>query len=312
MANSARLSLQRSEAPRRAHRLSAVAEARPLGRAIPLPAQPEAGPIVKWAGGKSKLMGALTARLPARFGRYFEPFLGGAALFFRLSPQRAVLADQNDDLMNLYRCVAWKADAVIRRLRVHHAAHSKDHYYSVRERWNAAPAAQSATDRAAAFLYMNKTCYNGLYRVNQKGHFNVPMGRYAAPRICDAAHLRAASQVLRRAELATGHFAESVADARAGDFVYFDPPYDPVTRTASFTSYTATSFGAEQQRELAGVVRDLTRRGVHVMVSNSDTPFIRRLYRGFDVDQVLAMRAINSRASARGAVSELIITNGYL
>jgi DNA adenine methylase len=249
--------------------------------------------------------------MPARFGSYFEPFLGGGAMFFRLAPGRAVLADCNEDLMNVYRCVAWKVDAVIQRLEVHRQQHDKDHYYAVRERWNTGARAQPAVDRAAAFLYLNKTCYNGLFRVNQKGHFNVPMGRYEQPRICDPEQLRAASQLLRRAELHTGHFAGQVAEASAGDFVYFDPPYDPVSRTASFTSYTANCFGPDAQRELAALVLSLTRRGVHVMVSNSDTPFIRELYRDLDIEQVAALRAINSRADARGTVNELIITNGY-
>jgi DNA adenine methylase len=306
MPRSARLPLQPSPVPSRPSRLGTLARPRPVLR----PVEP-AGPILKWAGGKGKLLDALTSRMPARFGSYFEPFLGGGAMFFRLAPRRAVLADCNEDLMNVYRCVAWKVDAVIQRLEVHHRAHDKDHYYAVRERWNAGAHSQTSLERAAAFLYLNKTCYNGLFRVNQKGHFNVPMGRYDQPRICDPGHLRAASQLLRRAELQTGHFADQVAEAAAGDFVYFDPPYDPVSRTASFTSYTAASFGPDAQRELAAAVRALTRRGVHVMVSNSDTPFIRQLYRGFDIEQVAVARAINSRASARGAVNELIITNGY-
>jgi DNA adenine methylase len=311
MPRSARLPLPPRPASPRPARLGAIARTRPVGRPALRPVAPPAGPIVKWAGGKSKLLDALMSRMPARFGSYFEPFLGGGAMFFRLAPERAVLADCNEDLMNLYRCVAWKVEAVIQRLEAHRREHDKDHYYAVRERWNAGGQGQPAVERAAAFLYLNKTCYNGLFRVNQKGHFNVPMGRYDEPRICDPAQLRGASQVLRRAELHSGHFADQVADSSAGDFVYFDPPYDPVSPTASFTSYTAASFGSDAQRELAAVVRSLTRRGVHVMVSNSDTPFIRQLYRGLDIEQVAVTRAINSRADARGAVNELIITNGY-
>jgi DNA adenine methylase len=307
MPRSARLSLQQSPVSPPPSRLAPIARPRLRPDLQPAPA----GPIVKWAGGKGKLLDALISRMPARFGRYFEPFLGGGALYFRVAPQRAMLADCNEDLMNLYRCVAWKVEAVIQRLEVHREEHCKEHYYAVRERWNDGAQAQPAVERAAAFLYLNKTCYNGLFRVNSRGHFNVPMGRYDQPRICDPAQLRVASQVLRRAELHTGHFADQVADSRAGDFVYFDPPYDPVSRTASFTSYTATSFGLEAQRELVAVVRALTRRGVHVMVSNSDTPLIRKLYRGFDIEQIAAPRAINSRASGRGTVAELIITNGY-
>ncbi|WP_428268066.1 DNA adenine methylase [Haliangium sp.] len=266
---------------------------------------------MKWAGGKGRLLSTLEAFLPRRFGHYFEPFLGGGAMFFRLAPERAVLADKNPDLMNLYRCVAEQVEPLLRRLARYRDQHCKEHYYEVRERWNQGRARQSRLERAAAFLYLNKTCYNGLYRVNQKGHFNVPMGRYQAPRIYDPAHLRAASALLRRANLTTSHFAEQVEAAEAGDFVYFDPPYDPLTKSANFTSYTSSCFGPEDQEELASLARRLTRRGVHVMLSNSDTPLIRRLYRGFDVHQIEAPRAINSKASARGAVHELVITNGY-
>lgn len=295
MTSTSRLTLRRAEAPRRARR----AEIAPA-------------PIVKWAGGKTQLLGELLARRPMRFGRYFEPFLGGGAMFFRMAPRRAVLSDRNDDLMNMYRCVAWQAEAVIRLLREHRANHCAEYYYEVRERWNEGEELKSEVERAAAFIYMNKTCYNGLYRVNQKGRFNVPVGRYESPRICDPQSLRVSSQVLRRAELDTGHYAEQAANAEAGDFVYFDPPYDPVTETARFTSYTSSSFGDDDQRELAELARTLTDRGVHVMLSNSDTPFIRRLYRGFKIDRVEAIRAINSKGGRRGAIGELIITNGYL
>lgn len=295
MTTSSRLTLRRTEAPRRARR----AEIAPV-------------PIVKWAGGKTQLLGELLARRPLRIRRYFEPFLGGGAMFFRLAPRRAVLSDRNDDLMNTYRCVAWKVEAVIKRLLAHGDKHCDDYYYEIRERWNDGKSLASDIDRAAAFIYMNKTCYNGLYRVNQKGLFNVPVGRYAAPRVCDPTTLRLASRVLQRAELNTGHFAEQLDEAEAGDFVYFDPPYDPVTETARFTSYTSSCFGDDDQRELAELARSLTERGVNVMLSNSDTPFIRSLYSGFDIDRVEAIRAINSKSSRRGAIGELIITNGYL
>jgi DNA adenine methylase len=295
MATSSRLILRSNEAPRLARRPAAAA-----------------APVIKWAGGKTRLLGHLISRCPMQFRRYFEPFFGGGALFFRMVPPRAVLSDLNEDLMNVYRCVAWNVEAVIQRLHVHQREHEHDYYYTVRERWNDRKQCRSEVDRAAAFIYLNKTCYNGLYRVNQRGHFNVPIGRYESPTICDPDQLRATSRVLQRAELCVGHFAERVEDAAAGDFVYFDPPYDPVTRTANFTGYTAGSFGDDDQHELARIVGDLTDRGVFVMLSNSDTPFIRELYRGFRIDTVEVARAINSRASARGPVNEVIITNGYV
>lgn len=266
-----------------------------------------AAPIVKWAGGKSRLCDELVARSPRRFRRYFEPFLGGAALYFRLAPRFGVLSDSNADLINMYRCVAWNVEAVIRRLARYRADHSEAHYYRTRERWNRDGELAADVDRAAAFIYLNKTCYNGLWRVNSRGQFNVPVGRYDEPSIFDPAALRAASKLLQRAEIATCHFADAAETARAGDFLYFDPPYHPLTATANFTSYTAGSFGPDDQRQLAETARALVRRGCSVMISNSDTSFIRDLYRGFRIDEVDCSRAINSKATARGPQRELII-----
>lgn len=271
-----------------------------------------AAPVVKWAGGKTRLLEQLLSRRPLTFRRYYEPFLGGGAVYFRLTPSRAVLSDLNPDLMNVYRCVAWNVEAVIKRLEDHRRKHSHDHYYATRERFNDRVHCNSNVERAAAFLYLNKTCYNGLYRVNQKGQFNVPIGRYDNPKICAPDELRAAGRVLQRAELRVGHFAQALDDAGPGDFVYLDPPYDPASATANFTSYTASDFRDQEQHDLARIVGDLTDRGVFVMVSNSDTPYIRDLYRGFKMERILAPRAINSCASSRGPVGELIITNGYL
>lgn len=294
MATTSRLILQKNEAPRQVRRPSAA------------PA-----PIVKWAGGKTRILEQLMGRRPVEYRRYYEPFLGGGAFFFRLAPMHAVLGDLNEDLMNVYRCVAWNVEALIKRLEAHRQNHGHDYYYTVRERFNDRRNCRSTVERAAAFVYLNKTCYNGLYRVNKRGLFNVPIGRYADPKICAPAALRAASKVLQRTDLRTGSYTDHVADAGPGDFVYFDPPYDPVTKTASFTSYTARDFGDQDQHDLARVIGDLTDRGVFVMLSNSDTPFIRDLYRGFRIERVRAPRAINSRGDSRGPANELVITNGY-
>jgi DNA adenine methylase len=268
----------------------------------------EASPIVKWAGGKSKLLDQLLARRPVPFRRYYEPFLGGGAFFFRLAPRDAVISDCNEDLMNMYRCVAWQVDGIIRRLRTHRERHSEEYFYATRERWNERSGRQSDVDRAAMFIYLNKTCYNGLWRVNRSGRFNVPMGRYTDPSIFDPAQLRSAAHALQRAQLRKGDYREVVDDAAAGDFLYFDPPYQPVSATANFTSYTPDSFAEADQRVLADTVRTLVARGCSVMVSNSDTPLIRAIYQGFDITQVSCSRAINSKASRRGAVNEVIIT----
>ena len=266
-----------------------------------------AQPVVKWAGGKSRLLPELFARLPPSWGRYFEPFGGGAALFFALAPERGVLGDANADLVRMYRAIAADAGAVIRKLRSHARAHSVDYYYGARARWNARRASWAPATGAAAFIYLNKTCYNGLWRVNRAGGFNVPCGRYTNPPICVPDALLAAHRVLQRAELRCGDYRATVEDAERGDLVYLDPPYEPVTATASFTSYTAHAFGREDQRALAETARQLVRRGCHVVLSNSDTPFIRDLYAGFQLDAVRCPRSINSSADRRGAVSELII-----
>jgi DNA adenine methylase len=270
-----------------------------------------AAPIVKWVGGKTKLLPELLARMPEQYGRYYEPFAGGAAMFFRLVPRRAVLADSNADLIGLYRAITSDVDGVIRRLEQHRASHDQAHYYDMRARWNDPGAAWGAADRAAAFIYLNKTCFNGLWRVNRAGGFNVPIGRYADPPICVPETLRAAQAALARAKLRCGDYRKAIEDAERGDFLYFDPPYDPVTPTANFTSYTAGAFGPDDQRALAETARALAARGCRVMLSNSDTPFVRSLYKGFRIDRVKCARAINSNAAKRGEVDEVIVVGGY-
>jgi DNA adenine methylase len=270
-----------------------------------------AAPVIKWVGGKTKLLPELLARMPAHFARYYEPFAGGAALFFRVAPERAVLADSNPDLIGLYTCLSRDVAGVIRRLEQHRTAHSESHYYTTRTRWNDRELSWTSADRAATFIYLNKTCFNGLWRVNRAGAFNVPIGRYTDPPICVPDALRAAAAVLGRATLRCGDYGTAVADARRGDFVYFDPPYDPVAPTANFTSYTTDMFGPDHQRALADTARALIARGCRVMLSNSDTPFIRSLYKGLQIDRVKCARAINSNAAKRGEVDEVIITGGY-
>ncbi len=264
-------------------------------------------PVLKWAGGKTRLLPDLLSRLPARWARYYEPFAGGAALFFALAPQRAVLGDANEDLMDVYRALAASSDAVVRGLRFHERFHSGKYFYETRSLWNTQRSKWPLSKRAAAFVYLNKTCFNGLWRVNRAGDFNVPMGRYADPPICVPEALRAVHDVLVRAELRSGDYRDTVCDARRGDLVYFDPPYYPASRTAKFTSYTRGMFTMENQRELADTARRLASRGCHVVVSNSDTPLIHELYKGFHVSRVRCPRSINGTTSRRGDVDELII-----
>ncbi len=294
MRTRARLTVRRATAAKRARRPAAVPS-----------------PIIKWAGGKTKLLGNLTSLMPASYRRYYEPFMGGAALFFHLTPKSAVLNDFNPDLVNMYRCVAWNVEAVIKRLKKHREAHCESYFYAMRNHWNDRTKRRSEVERAAAFIYLNKTCYNGLWRVNSKGMFNVPVGRYESPQVFDPAILRAASATLQQAELVSGHFADACESAGAGDFVYFDPPYQPVSSTAKFVSYTQNNFDEDNQRELASLARSLAKRNCAVMLSNSDTPFIRKLYKGFRLKKVNVARAINSKASKRGSVAELVICSDY-
>lgn len=279
-------------------------------RVAPL-TSPVAAPVIKWVGGKTRLLPELTRRLPTTFGRYFEPFAGGAALFFRVAPQRAVLSDFNPDLVGLYTTIRRDVAGVIKQLERHRTLHSEAHYYDVRTRWNDREIEWSTAERAATFIYLNKTCFNGLWRVNRAGAFNVPIGRYTDPPICVPDALQAAARVLAQADLRCGDYRDAVVDAARGDFLYFDPPYDPLTPTSSFTSYTTSAFGPDQQRELAETARALVRRGCRVMLSNSDTPLVRSIYKGFTIDRVKCSRAINSNAAKRGDVDEVIVTGGY-
>lgn len=269
----------------------------------------KASPIVKWAGAKRRLLPELLARVPKQFGRYYEPFAGGAALFFGLAPERAVLGDINADLIETYRAVAEDPAGVIRILRGHAREHSAEHYYRTRDRWNAQRARWTCARVGAGLIYFLKTCFNGLWRVNRSGEFNVPLGRYENPTICEPEVLRTAHAAFRRTELRAGDFRSTVADIERGDFCYFDPPYLPASSTSNFTSYSRDGFGLEDQQALADTARRLVARGAYVVLTNSDVPTVRRLYRGFRIETVKVARSINSDASGRGEVSELIITS---
>ncbi|HJL06336.1 MAG TPA: DNA adenine methylase [Polyangiaceae bacterium LLY-WYZ-15_(1-7)] len=264
---------------------------------------------MKWAGGKGRLLAQLEPLLPPGVERmrHVEPFVGGGALFFARGPQRALLADVNPELINAYRAIRDEPGAVIAALEALAPGHCKERYYQVRERYNAG--GQAPLERAALFVYLNKTCFNGLHRVNRKGEFNVPFGRYKNPRIVNAEGIAAASEVLQGADIRCDGFEALVESAKPGDFVYFDPPYEPVSRTSSFTSYARGGFSQEDQRRLRDVYAALDKRGCKLMLSNSDVPFIRELYAGWNVDIVRAARAINSNPNGRGKVAEVVVRN---
>jgi DNA adenine methylase len=271
---------------------------------------PTAQPFIKWAGGKRQLLPELLARVPPTFGRYFEPFIGGGALFWALQPQRAVLGELNPRLAKTYMAVRDSIDDVIQRLHGHARLHKKNgerHYYAVRD---ITIDAYPAPAVAAWFIYLNKTCFNGLYRENKAGKFNVPVGDYKDPMICDEVNLRLCSAALAsRAAVVNNDFETTAAEAEPGDFVYFDPPYAPMSATADFKSYTKAGFDVADQTRLRDLARWLKQRGVHVLLSNSSAPLIRELYGegDFTVEEIDAKRAINSKASARGVVKELLI-----
>jgi DNA adenine methylase len=267
----------------------------------------QAKPFLKWAGGKGRLIAQYQPFLPKEFDTYYEPFLGGGALFFNLRPQRAVLSDINPELVNVYVCVRDRVDDLIKHLEHHAANHSHDYYYLTR---SSSP--DASIERAARLLYLNKTCFNGLYRVNAQGQFNVPMGRYSNPRICDPALLRAASEALQSATIIQRSFKDVLdSNLSAQDFVYFDPPYQPLSSTSNFTSYSRDAFTAEHQTQLRDIFAQLAQQKVQVMLSNSDCPFIRELYKSFAIHThtIQAARAINASATKRGKINEVLIVS---
>ncbi|MGB5809645.1 MAG: DNA adenine methylase [Polyangiales bacterium] len=270
----------------------------------------EAAPFVKWAGGKGRLLSQLRPLLPPSIARmrHVEPFVGGGALFFARTPARALLTDINPTLVATYTAIRDDLDQVVGSLRTLAARHSKAHYYEVRGRYNERRR-RAPTSRAAMFIYLNKTCFNGLHRVNRKGEFNVPIGSYKNPKILNEDALRVASAALQNAELRCTGFESLLEGAKPGDFVYFDPPYEPVSPTASFTSYARDGFSQDDQTRLRDVYRELDRRGCRLMLSNSEVPFIRELYGDFRIDTVAAPRAINCNASGRGKVTEVVVRN---
>jgi len=270
----------------------------------------EPKPFLKWVGGKGRLLSQLTPLLPPGVARmrHVEPFVGGGAFFFARSPARALLSDVNPDLIGTYQAIRDDVEGVIVNLEILAQGHSKEAYYGVRSDYNAS-LGDTSTERAAQFIYLNKTCFNGLHRVNKRGEFNVPVGTYVKPRILDEGALHAAHRALAGVEIRCAGFEALVQDARPGDFVYFDPTYEPVSETARFTAYAQGGFDQDAQRKLRDVYRELDRRGARLMLSNSDVPFIRELYSDFHIDTVAAPRAINCDGRGRGKVAEVVVRN---
>lgn len=271
-------------------------------------------PILKWAGGKRQLLPEITAQFPRDYGRYHEPFVGGGAVFFRLSPRNGSINDLNARLINFYRVVRDYPDPLVAENKTHE--HDDDYYYAARDEFNAIRAdgePASREDRireASLLLYLNRTCFNGLYRENQDGEFNVPFGSYSDPNWIQAERIRAVSDILQNTTIHCGDFEYVREEAGTGDLAYFDPPYEPVSATANFNDYHADGFDKDDQRRLRDLAVDLHDQGISVVLSNS--PPVAELYDPYDAFEVTfvdATRSINSDGTGRGEVAEILITN---
>lgn len=270
------------------------------------------GPFVKWAGGKKQLLDRLKARMPETYERYYEPFIGGGALLLDLQPEKAVINDTNEQLLNVYRQLKIDAEAVIDAVNILDAEPCDvERYMTIRKAYNAKIQAHELDAECAALMvWINKHCFNGLYRVNSKGLFNVPYNNKKGGVSIDATNLRNIGLYLRTkdVEIRQGDFEDACADVQPGDFVYFDSPYVPISETANFTDYTKDGFSLEDHKRLADLYRRLSKQGVKVMLSNHNVPLVHELYSGFTIEQVEVRRAINSDASKRSG-KEVIITN---
>ncbi len=277
--------------------------------ALTHPKTVEAAPFLKWAGGKTQLLGRVLPQLPEKIKTYYEPFIGGGAVFFALANQkrfkRAVIGDQNPALVEAYQTVRDEPQALIELLEEHaHYAKDQEYFYSVRA---VDIESLSVVERVARLMFLNKTCFNGLYRVNRKGQFNVPFGRYAKPRVLDEGRIMACSKALQGVKIVQGDFAALAKKAKERDAIYFDPPYVPISKTSSFMSYDKHPFGPTEHQRLVDAYKACWERGATAVLSNSDCPETRKLYSGLDVQIVSASRSINSAAGKRGKINELLV-----
>lgn len=271
-------------------------------------------PFLKWVGGKGQLLGQFSNLYPHEYKNYYEPFIGGGAVYFSLEPNKAHINDINETLIQTYLNIKTDVEVVIDGLKKleekfipKNSDGRKEMFYGLRERYNSLNAKEF--DRSLLFLFFNKTAFNGMYRENSKGGFNVPMGNYKNPKILDETNLRLVSSSLKKTKITSSSYSKAVSKAVAGDFVYLDPPYHPLTETSSFTSYSKDNFSADDQLALRNLFVELDKRGVYVMLSNSSSPFIQDIYSDYNQFPVLASRMINSKASGRGKISEVVVTN---
>lgn len=267
-------------------------------------------PFLKWAGGKRQLLGDIEKYIPKKISTYYEPFLGGGAVLFYLQPKKAVVNDCNEELMNVYTVVRDNVGELIEELKKH--KNESDYFYAIRKLDRQPDYSQmSDIKKASRIIYLNKTCYNGLFRVNKNGEFNAPFGRYKNPNIVNDIVLRAVSKYLKGNDIRilNTDFENAVKGARRGAFVYFDPPYYPISDSANFTGYTLDGFDREDHIRLKKLCDNLNGRGIKFLLSNSSAPFILDLYKDYKIDFVEANRSINSNAAKRGEVKEILVRN---
>lgn len=269
-------------------------------------------PVVKWVGGKRQLLPEIEKLIPKSYTTYYEPFIGGAAVLLNEQPKKAVVNDFNEELINTYKVIQNNVDELIEVLKIHDELNSKDYFYEVRE-WDRLPGYEERSDIkiAGRFIFLNKTCFNGLYRVNQAGEFNTPYGKYKNPNIVNEFGLKALSSYFNEADITfkTGDFEDAVKYIRKGSFVYFDPPYQPISTTSNYTGYTSGGFDEKDQIRLRELCDRLDAKGVKFLLSNSNVPFIQEQYKKYTIDVVGAKRAINSNGKKRGEVEEVLIRN---
>lgn len=270
-------------------------------------------PILKWVGGKRQLLHEIIPLIPEEVSIYVEPFVGGGAVVFEYQPKTAIINDLNEELINVYKVIKESPEKLIEILTVHQENNSKDYFYEIRalDRVEDFSERLSNIERAARTIYLNKTCYNGLYRVNSKGQFNTPFGRYKNPKIVDETAIYAMSSYFNNNDIKimNADYKEALKNLDNKSFVYFDPPYLPISASSSFTSYTENGFSLEQQVELKKQCDKLHEQGIKFLLSNSDHPFIKELYKDYHVKIIKAKRAINSKANKRGEINEVLVYN---
>ncbi|HUY01384.1 MAG TPA: DNA adenine methylase [Candidatus Deferrimicrobium sp.] len=266
-------------------------------------------PFLKWAGGKRQLLKQFDSHFPDNYKNYIEPFVGGGTVFFYLLPEHTILIDKNEELINCYKVIQNHIEEIIQSLKQYR--NEKDFFYTIRDADRNAIEFNKWTDieRASRTIYLNRCCYNGLYRVNSKGQFNVPFGKYKNPRFCDEENLRAVNYALKNVKIYHDNFEKCLDFAGKDDFIYLDPPYQPLSSTANFTSYTKEGFSENEQLKLLEVIKVLDKCGCKVMLSNSYNEFILNMYNEFNIITVNAKRAINSNAAKRGQIKEALIIN---